>query len=219
MKDIYIIGHGGQAKELAQYIRDINGDLPQWNLVGFTTADPSYIGVMVGQDEICILDRDLLKMEGTLNVIIGIGFPQIIARLAKQFAATENISYPNLIHPKAYMAIGRDDLGRGNIVAPGVIISVDVKLGSHNLINWNVTLGHDTKLGDYNVLNSGSNISGAIRIGNRVLIGTGAQILQGLTICDDAIIGAGAVVTKDISVPGTYVGIPARLVPPKMPLD
>ena len=54
------------------------------------------------------------------------------------------------------------------------------------------------------------NISGNIILGSRVLIGTGAQILQGLTICDDTIVGAGAVVTKNITEPGTYVGIPAR---------
>ena len=41
-------------------------------------------------------------------------------------------------------------------------------------------------------------------------MGTGAHILQGLTISDDTIVGAGAVVTKDITEPGTYVGVPAR---------
>lgn len=48
------------------------------------------------------------------------------------------------------------------------------------------------------------------KLGNRVSIGTSATILP-VTICDDVVIGAGAVVTKDISVPGFYVGNPARL--------
>lgn len=47
-------------------------------------------------------------------------------------------------------------------------------------------------------------------IGNRVSIGSGATILP-VAICDDVVVGAGAVVTRDISVPGSYVGNPARL--------
>src|SRR5258708_6551255 len=47
-------------------------------------------------------------------------------------------------------------------------------------------------------------------IGNRVSIGSGATVLP-VTICDDVVVGAGAVVTKDITVPGSYAGNPARL--------
>ena len=209
VKNIYIIGHGGQAKEVAQYIRDINVDLPQWQLIGYTTADHDYLGAKVGSDEICILDSDLLTLEGAPHAVIGVGFPSLIARIATQLAAAAHICRPNLIHPRAYLA-QRVEMGQGNIVAPGAIISVDVTLGSHNLINWNVTLGHDAILGNHNVLNPGANISGAVKVGDQVLVGTGARILQGLTICDNAIIGAGAVVTRDILEPGTYVGMPAR---------
>ena len=48
------------------------------------------------------------------------------------------------------------------------------------------------------------------KIGNNVSIGTNATILP-VTICDNVVIGAGSVVTKDITVPGIYVGNPARL--------
>jgi len=47
-------------------------------------------------------------------------------------------------------------------------------------------------------------------VGNRVSIGSNATILP-VSICDDVIIGAGAVVTKNIDLPGTYVGNPAVL--------
>lgn len=52
------------------------------------------------------------------------------------------------------------------------------------------------------------------KIGNRVSIGSNATILP-VSICDDVVIGAGAVVTKNITMPGTYAGNPARLMTPK----
>jgi acetyltransferase-like isoleucine patch superfamily enzyme len=48
------------------------------------------------------------------------------------------------------------------------------------------------------------------KLGNRVSVGSNATILP-VTICDDVVIGAGAVVTRNIDVPGVYVGNPARL--------
>jgi acetyltransferase-like isoleucine patch superfamily enzyme len=47
-------------------------------------------------------------------------------------------------------------------------------------------------------------------IGNNVSIGTNTTVLP-VSICDNVVIGAGAVVVKNITVPGTYVGNPARL--------
>jgi len=47
------------------------------------------------------------------------------------------------------------------------------------------------------------------QIGNNVYIGSNSTILP-IKICDNVVIGAGSVVTKDILVPGTYVGNPAK---------
>ncbi len=49
------------------------------------------------------------------------------------------------------------------------------------------------------------------RIADRVTIGSHATILA-VNICSGAVIGAGAVVTRDIEIPGTYAGNPARLI-------
>ena len=46
-------------------------------------------------------------------------------------------------------------------------------------------------------------------IGHRVSIGSNVTMLP-VSVCDDVVIGAGAVVTRDITLPGVYVGNPAR---------
>jgi len=51
---------------------------------------------------------------------------------------------------------------------------------------------------------------GRTHIGDNVSIGSNATILP-VRICQGAVIGAGAVVTRDITIPGTYAGNPARL--------
>ena len=48
-----------------------------------------------------------------------------------------------------------------------------------------------------------------MEIGNNVSIGTNATILP-VKIVDNVVIGAGSVVTKDILLPGTYAGNPAK---------
>jgi serine O-acetyltransferase len=50
------------------------------------------------------------------------------------------------------------------------------------------------------------------KIGCNVIIGAGCRIIGGITVNNDVTIGANAVVPFDIAKPGTYVGIPARLV-------
>ena len=102
-----------------------------------------------------------------------------------------------------------------------VRIAARTRVQSHALICELVTIGEDCFIGHgVMFVNDTFSTGGPARgnkdlwrsttIGNRVSIGAGATILP-VTICDDVVIGAGAVVTKDIKVPGSYVGNPARL--------
>ncbi|OQC35517.1 MAG: UDP-N-acetylbacillosamine N-acetyltransferase [Bacteroidetes bacterium ADurb.Bin041] len=209
MDDIVIIGSGGLAKEIAEYIDSINESNPIWNLLGYSTNNPDQLGIFIHNYKIFCLDEEIDHWTKQLGLVIGVGFPNKISEISAYFNKNLNLYFPNIILPTAFIA-KHISLDKGNIITPGVVISTDVQIGSYNLFNWNVTIGHDTLIGNCNVFNPGSNISGNIILGSRVLVGTGSQILQGLTICDDVIIGAGAVVTKDIKEPGTYVGIPAR---------
>ena len=105
-------------------------------------------------------------------------------------------------------------------ITKGVIIGNRTKIQSHSFICDMVTIGDDCFIGHGAMFindrfSDGGPAMGdrtkweSTSIGNRVSIGTNATILP-VTICDDVVIGAGSVVTKDITVPGSYAGNPAR---------
>ncbi|MDJ0556748.1 MAG: serine O-acetyltransferase [Microcoleaceae cyanobacterium MO_207.B10] len=56
----------------------------------------------------------------------------------------------------------------------------------------------------------------APKLGKRVSVGAGAKVLGNVNIGDDANIGANAVVIKDIPSGQTAVGIPAKIITPKV---
>jgi acetyltransferase-like isoleucine patch superfamily enzyme len=100
-------------------------------------------------------------------------------------------------------------------------IAARTRVQSHAFICELVTIGEDCFIGHgvmfvNDTFSTGGPAGGrrelwrATTVGNRVSIGSGATILP-VTICDDVVVGAGAVVTKDIAVPGSYVGNPAHL--------
>ncbi len=100
-----------------------------------------------------------------------------------------------------------------------VVIGARTRIQSHSFICSLVSIGQDCFIGHgvmftNDLLRQGparGDLSkyGTTSIGNRVSIGSNATILP-VRICDDVVIGAGSVVTKDIDLPGTYAGVPAR---------
>jgi acetyltransferase-like isoleucine patch superfamily enzyme len=118
------------------------------------------------------------------------------------------------------------EIGDDCFIGPFTEIQSSVRVGartrvqSHSFVCELVTIGDDCFIGHgvmfiNDTFSSGGPARGrkdlwrSTKIGNRVSIGSGTAILP-VEICDDVVIGAGAVVTRDITVPGTYAGNPAR---------
>jgi serine acetyltransferase len=107
------------------------------------------------------------------------------------------------------------------VLPPEAVLKGAVGLGHYALnivAHPDVVLGRDVFIW-HSVTLSVSHTPGAgsqLVIGDRVVIGTGAVIvtpLRGsLEICDDVVIGANALVCRSILIPGTYGGVPARLI-------
>jgi len=200
-RKIAIIGAGGHSREVTQALRQM----------GFKTNDLSYYvdrAFLDDESEKDILDIAFLgRTEMAEEIVIAVGESRLREKFA--FQLSPDLPYFQLIHPLA--SVGEDvSLGLGAQVMQFCVITSNVTIGDFAIINIHTGIGHDCIVGDYFTASPRSNLTSRNVVGHHVFLGTGAFVLPGVSICDDVIIGAGAVVNRDITEPGTYVGMPAR---------
>ena len=200
-KDYIIIGAGGHGAVIADILYKRG-----FSLKGFLDDN-----IEVGTE---ILGAKVLgKVDTCLNYpdcmfIIGIGNGLIRKKIADKYP----LEYGSAIHPSAIIG-SQVKIGRGSVLMAGTILNPRTTIGKHCIINTAVSLDHDNILGDFVHISPNVASGGDVTIGPCTHIGIGTTIKNNITICPDTTIGAGAVVVKDITEPGTYIGVPARLVP------
>ena len=207
MKDLVIIGAGGFGREVAWLAEEINSVDLQWNLLGFIDDDDSKQGVALNGYPV-IGPFEKLKVTNNIYAVCAVGATGTKKALVEK-AADAGLRFANLIHPDVQLS-RFVELGCGNIICAGTIITVNIKIGNHVIINLDCTVGHDTVIGDYVTCAPAVNISGQVEIEEGCDIGTNTAIIQGKKIGRWSIIGAGAVVSRDIPPSCTAVGVPAK---------
>ena len=184
----------------------------RWNRISYVAEDAVDLGKAMPYGEVHYIDAQLAAIDRPVDVAIGVGYPQPRRRIAQWLTANPFFRFPNLVHPSVEIDLDHVAMGRGNMICKGVVLTCDILIGDFNVLNWNVTVGHDTRIDSFCVVNPGSNISGNVLIRDGCFLGTGCQVLEGLAIAATTVVGAGAVVLRSIDSPGTYVGVPARMV-------
>lgn len=200
MRNLNIIGAGGHGKVAAD------------------------IAIACGYEKITFLDKN--KCSNTC-----MGFPVVEDDLSKAgyeeddfFVAVGNakvrerifreleergLTVVTLIHPAA--VLGSDvTIGKGSVIMAGVVINADTAIGEGCIINTGSSVDHDNVLADFVHVSVGAHLAGTVKVGKAAWIGAGATVSNNINICEDAMVGAGAVVVKDITEPGTFVGVPAK---------
>ena len=144
------------------------------------------------------------------DFFVAIGNPKLRETLQNRLEG-EGKPIVSLIHPAA--VIGCDAvIGDGTVIMAGAVINPCAVIGRGCIINTCASVDHDCVIGDYVHVSVGAHVSGTVEIGARTWIGVGAAVKNNLSIAPDCMIGAGAAVVKDIEMPGTYIGLPAKKV-------
>ncbi|MBJ7427863.1 MAG: NeuD/PglB/VioB family sugar acetyltransferase [Bacteroidia bacterium] len=201
-KPIWIYGAGGMGKETNWLIETYLSN--EWLVKGFIDDyKPSGLFMELPLQT---------QLNATENCIIAIADSKIRQSI---FEKNSSLKFCNIIHPeiKLHESI---QMGGGNIISKGVVLTLDIIIGNHNIININSTIGHDCVIEDFVSIMFGAHISGNVKIGEGTLIGSGAVVLPNITIGKWCKIGAGAVITTDVPDYCTVVGVPGRIIKNKV---
>lgn len=139
--------------------------------------------------------------------VIAIGNASVRKKIAESMAGAV---WYTAIHPSAVISSMETAIGEGTVVMANAVINPCTTIGRHCIINTSAVVEHDNQIGDYTHISVGAKLAGTVMIRENTWVGIGAVVSNNLSVCSGCMIGAGTVVVKDITEPGTYVGVPAR---------
>lgn len=199
---LIIIGASGHGKVVA----DIAIKMNKWQSIAFLDDDESN-KTSVGL-EVIGKTADAFTYKDEVDFFVAIGSNATREKVQEKLVA-EGLNLETLIHPSA--VIGTDvEIGMGTAVMAGVVINSSSKIGNGCILNTSSSLDHDNIIKDYVHISPGVNMAGTVKVGKGSWIGIGSVLSNNVNICSGCKVGAGSVVIKDITEPGTYVGIPVR---------
>lgn len=194
---IIIIGAGGHAAELADYIKHIQSTDkdPSLEIEGFIDDNSEahkhygYSEPYLGGIKEHIVRKDVKYLMGIANLSYRM---PIILRFKEEGAI-----FTGLVHPTALVSPSAE-IGEGTVISHNASVGPKAKIGMFNMLNSRCTIGHDTSLGNYNFVSPQVALGGNTKIGNNNLIGTNACTIPGIIIGSNNRIAAGMTVYKNV---------------------
>lgn len=191
---VIIIGCGGHGKVIADIIKK-SGD----TVSGFLDDDTLKEGV-VGKICDCVRFSDC-------SFVIAIGNNSVRESIAEKYPS---LNYYTAIHPKAVIS-ENVSIEKGTVIMANAVINANAAIGKHCIINTASVVEHDCTVSDFSHISPRATLCGTVNIGRCCHIGAGVVIKNNISVCERSIIGVGAAVVKNIDKPGTYVGVPAKI--------
>lgn len=197
MTDVIIIGAGGHAAEIDEYIafnKKVSGN-QELNIIGFLDDNPAsydrykFSAPLIGGAS----DHKVIRGHGYIIAIAGLKSRRFFIERYK----SEGAIFVSFIHFGAYLS-GSAIIGEGCIIGPNANIGPNVKIGEYTLINSRCSIGHDTILGNYNSISPNVCFSGFTEVGNENLFGINSATLPGVIVGSRNKIAAGMILDQNI---------------------
>lgn len=203
---VLIFGAGAQGRVTLDIVRACHpgGD------IAFVDEQPGLAGREVSGHRVLAMDEAIMAAHEPHGAVIAIGQPPARLAMAKRLLE-HGIQFMNAVHPRAAIS-DTAQLGRGNIIGPGVTIDTDSVLADHCILNPGVVIAHDCTIGSGVLFGPGACVGGRVAIGEAAFIGLGANVVSRTTLGDGAVIGAASTVLEDVPVRTVVIGTPARVV-------
>ena len=116
-------------------------------------------------------------------LLVTIGNNSLRDRLYRE-AASVGFSFPNIIHPSAYIS-PHAHIGTGCVILNNAVVQNNARCGDGCILNPGVELHHDSTIGSCCLIYTNSVVRSLTHVGDRVWIGSTASILTGATVPND----------------------------------
>lgn len=212
MKDLVIIGAGGFGRELVDHLQSLEEyGRKEWNLIGY--VDENVTGEVRGYKVLGNLET-FLKMEEKPYFFIAIANSKIREKIAIRCKEAGFPAATILCYGYNHLYSTRAEIGEGCYIGRDCRLMDNVKIGPFCIIQGRSIFGHDTTVGAFTSVMTDMNSGGETHIGEHCYFGLRSTVINQINITDNCTFGACVCVVKDAEVPGTYVGVPAKLIKP-----
>jgi sugar O-acyltransferase (sialic acid O-acetyltransferase NeuD family) len=196
MNNIIVIGAGGHAAEISDYLERIISIDQSINLLGFLDDNlGSYNQYQFNAPYLGTIKEHQIRPD--VSYIIGIAAIHTRKQIINHFV-NNGAHFTSLIHPSAYISPSAS-VGKGVIIAPYANIGPKVIIGDFNLLNARCSIGHDSILGTNNFVTPNVSFSGNTCIGDDNLFGINSATIPGISIGSRNTIAAGMVLDRSIA--------------------
>ncbi len=212
MKKVAFIGSGELSFQIAHYMEEDN----QYEVVGFFD-DFTPVGTIVkGYKVIGTLEEieSFYKNKLFDGLVNGIGFTRMTYRKEVFDRFSSTIPFVNFIHSSCIVD-STAKIGQGVIIFPMALVYVNAIIKDNVFIHIKTSIT-DTIIGRDTIISGNVMVAGRCEIGEGCNVGVCTTFSSDVKVCSGVRTGAGTVVVKDITDPGTYVGVPARKISDSM---
>lgn len=199
MQKIIIIGAGGHAAEVDDYINHYNNFQDEknakLNIIGFIDDNPDnykkyeftapYLG-----------DIKSHNIDFKCNYIMAIANIDYRRPIIESFIKL-GAKFQTFIHPSAWVSKS-SSIDNGCVIAPNVNIGPNVKIGKFNMINSRASIGHDTIIGNFNFITPNVCFSGFTEIANENMFGINSATIPNIKVGSNNKIAAGMILDKNV---------------------
>mgnify|MGYP002620808794 CR=1 FL=1 len=207
MKPLILIGGGGHCKSVIEVAESAG-----YQILGVLDM-PENIGKDILSTKVIGTDDDIPSYVDKAEFVITVGFVKNPTTRIKLYNRVKEVGgkLATIIASTAYVS-KYATIGEGSVVMHYAFVNAGATIGDNVILNTHSNVGHDVMVGNQTHVSTGVMISGDCHIGKCCFIGSQSVFRNGLYICDNVILGAGSLVIKNITLPGTYIGHPVKLI-------
>lgn len=210
MKNLIIIGASGYGREIYDMIERINEKEAKYNVLGFIDDNKAIWDTKINTVKVLggieYVKENFCKKD--VYAVIAIASADVKRMIVREL--DEYVEWETLIDPTAIVS-NYCSIGKGTLIGAFNQIGPNARVGEFCSILYACSVGHDAVLEDYVSAMDYCDMTGYDYLEEGVYLGSSVAILPDIRICKNSVIGGGAVVVKDLLEPGTYTGVPAKL--------